>query len=91
MDAVKDEIINKLKGDKLKQVAGFKITEFKVKLENLKNVKKNKNVFNYLNELLDYIIDINNKYLEYFKEYEINTEHNINEIYNLTNQLLGRS
>ena len=87
INQIKSDIIKKLKGNKFKQIDGFKSTKFNVNLS-ITKIKKNKNTFQYLCELLNWVVSINNQYLEYFKEYSTNTEHNINEIYNLTNQLL---
>lgn len=86
LDVIKKKLSNQLGDNKFKQVNGFKVTPFSVELPNM-SVDKDKNKFKYLCNLLSYIISVNSKYIDYFKEYSINNEHNINEIYNLTTQL----
>ena len=86
IDEIKDKVAVSLNNYKFKKNVDFKVTPFNIQLTKVK-IERSTDKFVYLCSLLDFIIQVNNQYLDYFKEYSINNEHNINEIYNLTSQL----
>jgi hypothetical protein len=82
----------------IKRGSGITKSTFDVKLKDSINLQQNDklsdcgllsnhNQFQYLNDLLDYIIKINEQYYEYFDKYYLTNQKNINEIYNIVKQI----
>lgn len=72
----------------IKKGAGFVKTKFNI----IFNTDEQNNIldtnrFEYVNNLLDNIIKVNEYYYDYFEQYSIDLQKNIKELYNIANQI----